>query len=327
VFKPTYKITAGSVTLDPSSTTAKTHLVKLKVERELWVPCDSCEIVYKLEEGTTTPNKDDPITIELGDGEGSSSNVFKGVVTAVEAGVETITVRGESSAVKLVRTRVNQAYEKQFAGDIVKDLVSQAGLSPGKIENGIQFQRYVVDDNRNAWEHIYELAERCGFVAYVDVEEKLHFAPYNKGGTTSITYGENLIEARAWEESEPVTKVAVFGESPSSSKGADTWHQITKEAVKGETGSGSYIIRKDDWVLVNKDATKSVAEAILNKAKIVVFGQATILGNPGVKLGDAVKLEKMPASSANGEYQVTRVVHLLDTKKGFITIVQWQKPA
>jgi phage protein D len=55
-----------------------------------------------------------------------------------------------------------------------------------------------------------------------------------------------------------------------------------------------------------------------------IRGRALILGDPSVKLGDAIRLKGLPDSSLDGAYQVRSVTHRITKVRGFTTAVEFR---
>ena len=109
---------------------------------------------------------EDSGTVELGYEDDSTETVFTGQVEEVSQSVQGTTwISAVNGGALLSRTRVNQSYEQQKAGDIVDDLAGRAGVGTDTVEDGADFPFYVVDDRRNAYQHVAALAQKSGYVA------------------------------------------------------------------------------------------------------------------------------------------------------------------
>src|SRR5207244_2949061 len=118
--------------------------------------------------------------------------VFSGAVSAIRRSIagplRVIAVNGSS---RLAAIRVNQSYERQKAGDIVRDLASTASVDTGNIEDGPEFPFYVVDDGRSALDHIGALARKSGFLSWFTPEGDLEFKSVTGGSPVqTFQYGE-----------------------------------------------------------------------------------------------------------------------------------------
>lgn len=316
-----HKITIGSNTLKLDK---QTRLTDLRVHAGLDVPVNSCRI-------TLSPVKDlsiktaDSVKVELGYGD-TLSLVFTGKVSTAEWGFERVVVHAAGSFQPLVSARYNLVYEKPKAGDIVSDVAGRVKVGIGKVENGLEFAAYALGDNGTAYQHLWELARHCGFDLYANTEDKLVFAKYQAATTHNFEYGKEVLSFALDEQAVMVEGVTVFGESPAShGQGADASTWLTKKDVKGTAGKSSGVVwRLPVGAVRTQDLAGKVAEGAWTAVSPAKFATLKVLGAPAVKLGDAVKLAKLPTSSHNGTYKVTAVTHTLSTQRGYMTTVGLQ---
>jgi phage protein D len=320
MLKPAYRIQIGSEAFEPGP---RTPVISVKVNLDMDVPADSFEIL--LGEGNTSAKiaEGDEVSIQLGY-EGSLEAVMAGRVDHVEPDLAEVRVTGLDSAAKLLVFRADQLYESQSAGGIVSDLANKAGVSAGEIADGLSFAMYVIDHRKNAYEHMFELAEKCGFDIYMTPASRLVFKAYERVEPHVLAYGKEVIHAELQEETPRVVGVVVHGESPSSFKGADTSHWLTKRAVEGVAGSGVRLVFQEPTVR-DKDAAEKVAKARLAALARGMSGGVTIVGKAEIKLGDTIEIRGMTNSKMNGVFQVRSVEHYLSKTAGFTTTIGWRK--
>jgi len=325
LLRPSYRLQIGSITIEPS-TEPDAGPVRIMVDLNMDMPADQCEVVLghipdaKYEKGEN-------ISVDLGY-EDSLSLVFTGKVDSVAPSITTIKIKGLCDATKLLALRIDKTYEKQKAGAIVSDVCSQAGVTVGETQGGIEFPAFVIDSQKIGYDHIRDLAEKCGFDVYFTPDNKLVFKEFAKSSADhTVEYGKDLINVEFAQREQPVKKVAVFGESPVGSKGEKTWHWLTKsfESFKGEAGSGKSVLIEDSSIK-NKDAAATRAQARLEALnRRMLTGAAVVLGKPEIKLGDAMEVVNMPEVPSNGVLKVCSISHQLSKEKGFITSVFFTK--
>ena len=323
MLKPTYKVKIGSETFEPG---AQSPLVSIRVNQDIDIPADSFETEFGVSDKTTKIKEGDEVTIQIGYEE-DLKDVFKGTVDGVRPGVSDVTVRGLNTATKLLELRVNQVYFNRNAGEIVKDLANKAGIKPDA-SDGVKFSVYYLDDSKNAHEHIRELAQKCGFDAYMTPEGNLVFKKYTKGTVHALEYGVNVIEAEVQEDRPTVKSVMVQGESASSFKGADSWPWLTKKEVSGTkegTSSTGAEILVQDASIKETGAAGDMAGALMDNISRTFSGTVKIVGDAGIKLGETVEIKGMSNSKMNGEFQVRSVEHYISKASGFTTQIGWSK--
>jgi len=322
---PSYRIQIGSKTIEPS-TEPMSGLVSIRIDLNMDVPADRCEVILghipdaKYEKG-------EDISISLGY-ENSLTTVFSGTVDSVDSSITTVRIKGMSAATKLLALHIDKTYEKQKAGAIVSDLAKQTGVGVSETRDGIEFCAYVIDSQKNGYEHIRGLAEKCGFDIYFTPDNKLVFKKFAKSRADhTIEYGKDLINIEFARKEQPVESVAVFGESPVSSKGEKTWHWLTKsfESFKGEVGSGKALLIEDPSIRTKAAATTQAQAKLESFKRRILTGTATILGSPEIKLGDSIEIVNLPEPTIRGVLQVRSISHYLSKEKGFITSISWIK--
>lgn len=271
----------------------------------------------------TSVNVEDDVTIELGY-EDNLIQVFKGMLTDIEPNISTTIFTGSNDDDSMTKTRVNQTYQNQTAGQIVSDLANQASVDTDVIENGINFAYYVVDDRKHVLQHAVELAEKSGLDLYFTAENKLTMKKFQKSNADhTFTYGEDIIELHILNNTPIIGQVLVSGESPASSQGNDAWHWFAKDtsSFQGSAGDGSALLIQEPSIRTKEAADTYAAGKLDLATRASTMGRIKITGNPAVKLGDAIAIEGVPTENLNGLFQVRRIKHQLSKNSGFITTI------
>ena len=262
----------------------------------------------------------------LGGGSGGPVQVFAGEVVAVEPTLLGQRVVALNGGAKLQGLRIWQFYESKSAGDIVKDLASQAGVTPGAVEAGVSLPAYVVNARRHAYRHIADLARLCEFYAAITPDDELVFAPFAK--TTAdhtFVYAEDVLALRVEQGTPAIGQVTVIGESPASGQGQNTWPWLASDwsSYQGQAGGNGANWLVQDRAARTQEAAQSLADSLVDRAtRGATRGSLRALGRPAVKVGDAVEVTGAPASALNALYQVIRVQHRLDRETGFLTTLE-----
>jgi phage protein D len=325
--KPYFKIRIGSETFESS---IGGDVISIWLNLDMDKPAGAFEIVMSKSNKTARIKKGDDVSIELGY-EDNLTNVFKGNVESIEPSISKIKITGFNIASKLLRLRVNQVYENQCAGEIVADLARRAGVKEEEISNGLSFPMYAIDSTKNAYEHMRDLAEKCGYEVYVTSENKLVFKKYERNERKKpivLEYGRDILNIELYDFKPSIANVAVRGESPASFKGASTSHWLTKRQIEGvaeaETGNGTALLLHEPTVK-DKDTAEKVAKARLLALTRTSYGNVKIIGKAEVKLGDTIEIKDMPDVKLNGEFEVHSVEHFLSKTKGYTTLLGLRK--
>jgi hypothetical protein len=319
--KPSYQVKIGSTTFDYLQ---NPEIVRIDVDRDLNIPLDTFTLILKNSQIGKNVKNGDIVSIKLGYAD-SLALVMTGIVDVIEPHATNIDIKGYSMMYHLTSRRSNKVYEKQSAGDIVKELVKSAGLDLKDSEDGISLPMYTVDDTRNIYSHVHDLAIKCGFDLFVTADGKVIFKAYQRSTPKVFKYGRDIL-SYAIDEPVPVSSlVKVFGESPVSFKGQDTAAWKAKRAVEGVAGQGGvpYII--EDPVIRDKDTADKVAKAQLERIQTPLAGSVTTLGNARIGPGDTIQFKEVPDKQMNDEFAVIRVNHSFSKERGFLTTTGWVK--
>ena len=123
--------------------------------------------------------------------------VLAGTVSAVERAPWGLLVEGLAATAALSTTRVGRSYVGQSAADVVNDLVSSAGGTPGEVSASATLAAYHVDERRSAWTHVRELARLTGSELSAGGDGSLNFRPVKTGRADhTLRHGADLV---AWD--------------------------------------------------------------------------------------------------------------------------------
>ena len=255
-----HRITVGSAAY---TSAAQSRLIGLRTHAALSTPVNSAWIAFAPALGVSVAPGDE-VRVELGYGD-DLKPVFTGTVEAVDWGIEQVAFRAAGAFRALVRARLNRFFEKSTAGDMVSNVAGLLDMATGSVEAGLEFQAYAFSDDVSAYDGLRQLAERCGFDLYADVDDTLVFAKYAPAQTHALQFGVNLLSLRVDQATETITGIEVYGESPSSlGQGQDAYSWLTKKDVKGTAGgSGGMIWRRFDPAARTQEDAGKIAEAVL----------------------------------------------------------------
>jgi hypothetical protein len=317
-----YKITLGSDSLKSGKSGL---LVGLDCRASLGIPANSCGV--RLDgQASLGAKPGDEVKVELGYDK-SLEKVFTGKVARIERALDYVRVEALGSFTELAAWRLNRVYEKQNAGDIAGDLLGKLKIGKGSLESGEKFATFVVSDRETVWDALFGLALRCGFDFYADTSDKANFKKFAAKTTHTFEYGAHILEFEQEALAPALDGVEIYGESPvGQGQGEDASSWLTKKTVKGSAGKTSgRVLRQVDASARTQSLVRSLAGNILKASQAESRGRIRTLGAPQVKLGDSVKVSKLPEASQNGTYKVTGVRHQLNHKVGFVTEITWEK--
>lgn len=268
----------------------------------------------------------DQITVELTAGE-QSTKVITAEVQSVRSSLGQTKIFGVTGMQKLVDSRLNQVYENQSLNQIVNDLASQVGIATGQIETGATYSYYVVHECKSVLAHIRELAMRDGFDVYFDTDNKLNLKKFNKSSADhTFYYGIDILDLQLMNHQPTSDHIWIYGESPASNQGTDTWHWLVKDLTpfKSEVGEGVHALAIQDGAVRTKDQADQLAISKFGAIKDQsTSGRLKILGDPTVKLADAIEIKNAPKPELNGLFKIGSVRHVLNKQSGFVTFIDF----
>jgi hypothetical protein len=359
MLKATYKLSVAGWSVD-SASDPRTELIQLEVVQTINLPSDHCRITayappagkagaleqlagaaasavglvsgaaggaptgFSVDVRGQKVVQSDAVTIELTAGD-VTDTVMTADVLSVESSFGEITLTGRTGMQKLATTRINQVYERQSLKQIVSDLAQQAGVQVGTVDSGSTYQYLVAHESKSVLRLILELARREAMDVFVDTANKLTVTAFQKTTADHVfRYGAEILGLSLDTGDPTADHVRVHGESPSSSSGTDTWHWLVKDlsSYRGDKGQGVRARGIQDGAVRTKDLAGSAAAARLGAIRDAsTVGRVKVLGNPKVKLGDAIEIRDAPRSELNGLFKITSVGHLFSKHEGYVTTV------
>lgn len=305
---------------DTWSSALNSRLLSLRCNAGLRTPVHECAITMSVPEGINAV-AGDTVKVKLGHKD-DLSTVFTGIIGSVEHHIDRVLIRANNTALRLVAARLDLFFEKTAAGDIISDVCGQLNVSVGKVEKGLDLSYYALGSNQSAADHALYLAGLCGFDVFSDENDKLVFNRV-EGDEHPFQYGVNILSLAVNDPMPRVSGVEVFGDSAASKQGTDAAYWIAKKAVKGKAGDDSTALQP---VFVGaartEEHTKKIAGALFQARATKKCGTLKTLGNASIKLGDTLKISKMPLDSQNGTWRVIGLTHTIHPEKGYLSTLQ-----
>ena len=302
------------------------------------VPADALRLRLRERAGIAV---DDTVTLALGH-DGEEETVFTGAVETVRPAISGVEVRALGKTHDLLNLRTSTTYVNQSAGSIARDLIGQAGLSTGTVNDGPVLPRYVVDRAVSGYRHLKELADRLGYELYADRDGNIMFHALGPAanldalggalgaavggllgaGAESYAFGQQLLSAATGSRDVAWGTVEVGGESPMSGQGDTTEHWLTTDDADymGSAGDAEPALLVRDPVARTKDlADRFAAGRLAVAARSAREVSITVLGRPQVDLGHTVAVADVPDATVNGSGYVRAIRHRFGEAAGFLT--------
>ncbi|WP_157270351.1 hypothetical protein [Azohydromonas aeria] len=348
MLQPRFSFTAGALRSDSDAPVAAPS--RFVVERSLEVPVDALRVLLG-DSGKAEPG--DPVQLDLGDADGLE-RVFTGRVAELRPHLGGCRMLCLGTMLALVDLRASGFYQSQSAGDVARDLVRQAGLEAGDIQDGITLPRYAVERRVGAHAQLRRLAQRLGFSLFSDREGKVHFkglgaaaslggggglgglagaaggalagaaGALGLGGTgAGLAYGTHLLAAEGALQPAFARRVTVGGESPMSGQGEDKsfWLTATDRDYEDSAGSGDELLITDSAARTKDMAGRFAAGYAAAFARRGAAVRLTALGLPALELGGTLSASGAPEGGLNAGGTIVALRHRFGAREGFVTDV------
>jgi hypothetical protein len=306
------------------------------------IPADALQIYLSERAGVSLA---DPVTLNLGY-DGEEEQVFTGSVARIQPALRNVVITALGRMNALLNQYTSATYEGRPAGDIARDLISQAGLATGTIDDGPGLPRFAIDRGLSGFVHLKGLANRLGYELYANREGAVMFhalgdaarldmvgggllgaaagaiSSLASGGGEGYLFGQHLLEASTYQQPSAWGQVQVGGESPMSGQGDNTahWLTINDADYRGSAGSDEPTLLVLDPAARTKDLADRFAAGYLAVAQRTAH-QVTVRvsGRPQVELGDTLSVGNALDDLLNGSGYVRAVQHRFDVYYGFVT--------
>jgi Rhs element Vgr protein len=337
----TVTVSSDGRALDPAyqmlSLDIRRELNRLPVAQLVFLDGDIASREYPISDsGIFAPGK--AITIQARyEGEVSGDQLlFEGLVVGLgmESNAQGSLLRVEmrDKAVKLTRPRRSQVFEKVTDSDLIKKLISAAGLSAGTIAATTGQHESLVQYDCSDWDLLLSRAEANALAVLVESGKVSVAQPTASGAPVlSIDYGVSEVyeiefeadalgqdasfKARTWDAKKQAAVVTAGKPAPAGGLG----NLNAKKAAKA--------LGFDDAVLVAAvgmavDEAKAWATSEAQRGGLsMVRGRVSIGGTAAASLLDMVEVKGLPKAFA-GQAAVTGLCHRIDAD-GWVTDLQF----
>jgi len=295
------------------------RMLRLTVQLRVVPGVNQVELALPAGEGSPNVAPGDPVSLALGYRDSGTSEVFAGSVHAVHTSLTgEVRVTATDGGGTLAGLRLERSYESVSAGDVVRDLLSEAGVAEGTVEAGPSLPFYVVGRNRSALAWVDALARSSAFLAFLDGDGAFHFGPPVAGAASAgFVFAQDLLDLSVADARPGVAAAAVVGEGAAGSEGQEAWAWLLKDPApaRGESGTGSPLRLRSDPALRTRDGSDGAArgwlEASNRKAR---RGEMRVPGTPAALPGATVDVSGTPGGSLDGTLLVLGALHRMDAR-------------
>jgi hypothetical protein len=250
----------------------------------------------------------DPVQLTLDD-----ETVFTGTIEAVQRGFTQTRIRALNAGGALARFRPASTYEQVTAGEVVRNLCSDAGVDAGEIATGVALAFYAADPSRNAFAHIARVAAWSGAIARVTADDAVEMRVVKAAAAeAALRYGRDLLSFDLESKSAAIETFVVTGEAGAGSASAPEAHRPTTDFFNGNRPDGPDAT--SSWTSAPALRTARSA-ATARAADKRAYGAARVRGNftsilqPALVPGLAVDIRELPTSLPRSVLWLRRVRH------------------
>jgi phage protein D len=310
--RPSIELTAGGTGLSGP----EAAVVSLQCGLAVGAAMDYAIVVCTLHSPLVDVSVGDDFTIGLGYEGDESATVLSGNVSAIDYSPSLFTIEVAAATSALARYYHAGSYVQQTIGDIVSDLVAQAGVTTGTIEASQSLAAYHVDERRAVWSHVVDLSNIADLSLTTSAAGALEMRePKSSPVASTLRYGAELL---LWQAGPRQAAGIAFQAAPhgaGSEAGSEKWHILLKDPTGGSPDAPMIVLpaARDRETA---DAFSQAEES--RKTRRGLHGRAIVTGTPALRAGDVVAMVDLPAGE-DLTFRCRSVCHEISPDLGFTT--------
>jgi uncharacterized protein involved in type VI secretion and phage assembly len=262
----------------------------------------------------------------------ATATIFKGKIAAVEPEFTqtgcVIAVRAYDLSHDLHRSRRTRTFQNESADNMVRKVLSEAGLTPGQIQPTGVVHEFFQQSNETDFAFAQRLALMHDYEFLVD-DSTFHFRPAarGQGGAVRLRWPQELLSFRPRVSgAEQVDEVEVRTQNPADkrvisvrARSAETNAAlgVSRGQVASASGGGGVLVA--DRIANSRGEADAIAKATLDRMADSFFeAEGLAHGMPDIRAGRKVRIEQV-GSAFSGEYVVSASTHLYRGGHGYQT--------
>lgn len=271
----------------------------------------------------------DEVNLYLDYASTATTLVFKGFIEKRSYNNNRITIKGRSTATRVMGITVTQSFENQYTHTIIESLIDTYApyITKTNIDTTESTDSLVTINfyQKSFWECIVELCNRAGYDAYIDANLDFHYFVSNSqiNETEAIVHEYNLIETGdfAPDLSTVRNKVMVYG---AEVKGQQiVWTELDQDSIDLYDVK-ELIIKDTNIVTVSQAEAKAIIELSTNKDPPIV-GEIVSLCLPTLLPGQQLRISDPLNGLAPSTYSIRKFVHTVSNDEPIKTTVTIEK--
>jgi len=255
---------------------------------------------------------DDPVELTLDSGE-KEAKVFTGIVDSIRRGFDDVRVSALNAGAVLARFRPGVSYEQITAGNVVRNLCSDAGVDTGSIEDGVSLAFYVADPSRTALEHVARVCDWSGAIARISEGNEVESVVVNATQPdVALKYGREILNAWQWKLTSRTKSFVVAGESGAGDTSSNDALRPTTDFFGGNRPDGpSPTSRWSSEPALRTTNAAGTAGSALQRAydSSRETGRMDAFLQPDLRPGTILQIQDLPNDLPSGPLWLYRVEH------------------
>lgn len=307
-------------------------LLKVEVDNTLYMAADSAELVLRNDTLISDYlRKKQEVRIWLGYvrnpdswGRDELTHLFTGQIDGIlplfGKGMTVRVMCRDYSAI-LIDSHFTGSWENLTTSELATRLFQARGLTPVVTPTSTPIEREMVYDRRE-WEILQAMAERDGFVCYVDKDKRGYYGPRSEADeltSAALRYrqgpGSNVIEWEFEDTSVNVINRVIVRHYLGRTKGYVEGMAEDPEHI-AQYGLRQRIIH-DSHAVDTATANRIAEEKLKIYKRVAVTGRGRVIGNP--ELRAEAKVVAIGFGRFDGPYYIDRATHTLDKLNGYVT--------
>jgi len=312
ILRPAIELTAGGTGLSGP----EAAVVRVQCDMTVGAAMDIAIVACTYHSPLVDVAVGDDFSIGLGYAEAESATVLTGKVSAIDFNPNTIAIEVEAATGALTRYYHAGSYVQQTIGDIISDLVSQAGLTTGTIEAAQSLSAYHVDERRAVWSHIVDLSDIGDLSLTTSAEGALEVRePKSSPVSSTLRYGAELLvwQAGPRQAGDMAFQAAPYGAG--SEEGSEKWHILLKDPTGGSPDAPTLVLP----AIRDRETADAFSEGRESrKTRRGIHGRAVVTGTPALRAGDVIEMVDLP-TGGDLTFRCRSVCHEISPDTGFTT--------
>jgi hypothetical protein len=250
-----------------------------------------------------------------------ATTILSGTVHEIGSSMSTRRVVICDGSAELCAARPMKTFEAPQAGDVIRSLSSETGVNVGSVDADLEMPVCVIDQSRNAAEHIASIAALCDCLALVGSDNNLAVTSIPLLADSALRYGRELLEYRVSQRPASRPELVAIGHGPAGSAQAPEALRPTVACLPAGAKDPSAEVQWSAYGLLRTPKAALTAGRALNgiRSRSTQTVEAHCILCPQIRPGIVVEVADAPDRLGSGPWLVSDVVHEVGREQGTTT--------